>query len=37
MFRAFTYSFDPTVKQAGSVARLMSLQCELCNTALEER
>jgi len=35
--RAFTYRLDPTVKQAQGLRRLMKLQCELYNAALEER
>jgi putative transposase len=35
--RAFTYRLDPTVKQAQGLKRLMALQCELYNAALEER
>jgi hypothetical protein len=35
--RAFTYRLDPTVKQARGLERLMVLQCELYNAALEER
>ena len=37
MHRAFTYRLDPTVKQAQGLRRLMKLQCELYNAALEER
>jgi len=35
--RAFTNRLDPTVKQARGLERLMILQCELYNAALEER
>jgi putative transposase len=37
MYRAFTFRLDPTVKQAQGLKRLMVLQCELYNAALEER
>jgi Putative transposase DNA-binding domain/Helix-turn-helix domain len=37
MHRAFTYRLSPTVKQGQALGRLMHLQCELYNAALEER
>jgi hypothetical protein len=37
MHRAYTYRLSPTVKQTQALSRLLVLQCELFNSALEER
>jgi hypothetical protein len=37
MHRAFTYRLSPTVKQTQALSRLLALQGELYNSALEER
>ena len=37
MNRAYTYRLSPTVKQSQALSRVFVLQCELYNSALEER
>ena len=37
MHRAYSYRLAPTVKQTQALSRLFVLQCEIYNSALEER